>query len=65
LKGIAHLYTAKGKKVIRVDLSGRKPEQSTAAMLLGPSGYLRAPAMRKGSTFMVGFDEETYRKLLL
>ncbi len=34
-------------------------------MLMGPSGYLRAPAMRKGKAFMVGFNEDIYRKLLM
>jgi len=56
---------AKGKKVVHIELTWGKPDRTAAAMLLGPSGFLRAPAMRKGKAFMVGFDEETYRKLLL
>ncbi len=62
---MTHLYAAKGKKVVHIELTGGKPDKTAAALLLGPSGFLRAPAMRKGKSFMVGFDDDTYRKLLL
>ena len=29
--------------------------------MLGPTGNLRAPTVRKGTTLLVGFNEETYR----
>ena len=32
--------------------------------MLGPTGNLRAPSIRKGKTLLVGFDEESYEKLL-
>jgi hypothetical protein len=32
-------------------------------LLLGPTGNLRAPAIRKGRTLVVGFDEATYEKV--
>jgi hypothetical protein len=32
--------------------------------LLGPTGNLRAPAIRFGNTFVVGFNEELYGQLL-
>ena len=32
--------------------------------MLGPTGNLRAPTLRVGRTLLVGFDEETYRKVL-
>ena len=35
-----------------------------AGLLLGPTGNLRAPTLRKGRTLIVGFDEATYAKLL-
>ena len=38
-----------------------RPRRSTA--LHGPTGNLRAPALRKGRTLVIGFDEETYRKV--
>ena len=33
--------------------------------LLGPTGNLRAPALRVGKTLLVGFSEEVYREQLL
>ena len=34
------------------------------AHMLGPTGNLRAPTIKKGKTLLVGFDEESYEKLL-
>jgi arsenate reductase-like glutaredoxin family protein len=34
-----------------------------AELLLGPTGNLRAPTLRKGKLLCVGFSEETYRQL--
>ena len=28
----------------------------------GPTGNLRAPTLRKGTTLLVGFNEETYQE---
>ncbi|MGH7365717.1 MAG: ArsC family (seleno)protein [Candidatus Rokuibacteriota bacterium] len=65
LDGVDELYVARGKKVERVDLKRAKPDRATLlGLLLGPTGNLRAPTLRKGRTLIVGFEEETYRKLL-
>jgi len=32
--------------------------------MLGPTGNLRAPTLRRGSTLLVGFNEGVYRKTL-
>jgi hypothetical protein len=51
--------------VVRVDLRAEKPDrQALRALLLGPTGNLRAPTVRKGRTLIVGFDEQTYAELL-
>ena len=40
------------------------PDKDTLlSHLLGPTGNLRAPAIRKGKTLYVGFNEEAYREL--
>jgi arsenate reductase-like glutaredoxin family protein len=60
-----HLYVAKGKKVIHVDLDRERPrEADLLSLLLGPSGNLRAPTMRKGKTVIVGFEESMYKEVL-
>ena len=65
LRDVDELYVTKGKRVIRVDLRGaRPPKAELLALLLGPSGNLRAPTIRKGRTLVVGFDEPTYAGLL-
>jgi len=66
LAGIWHLYAAKGKKVLHFDLRKDTPgrDELTKA-ILGPSGYLRAPAAHRGTSLMVGFDEATYSELFL
>jgi hypothetical protein len=35
-----------------------------AAHILGPTGNLRAPTIRKGKTLPVGFNKEAYRQVL-
>jgi arsenate reductase-like glutaredoxin family protein len=65
LEGVDELYVAKGKKIAHVDLRKAKPDRATLlGLLLGPTGNLRAPTLRKGRTLIVGFEEETYKKLL-
>ena len=45
--------------------SALEPDRATLlGLLLGPTGNLRAPTLRKGRTLIVGFEEETYEKLL-
>jgi arsenate reductase-like glutaredoxin family protein len=65
LDGVDELYVARGKKVQHVDLKQGRPDRATLlGLLLGPTGNLRAPTLRKGKTLIVGFEEETYKKLL-
>jgi arsenate reductase-like glutaredoxin family protein len=65
LEGVDELYVAKGKKVEHVDLRKARPDRATLlGLLLGPTGNLRAPTLRKGRTLIVGFEEDTYKKLL-
>ena len=65
LKNVDEIYAAKGKQVVHVDLRRDKPPKAgLLAVLLGPTGNLRAPTVRKGRTLIVGFDESTYKRLL-
>ena len=55
---------AKGKKVVTFDLRKDLPDDETLlAHLLGPTGNLRAPTLRRGKTLYVGFSEDAYREL--
>ena len=65
LKGVDELYVAKGTRVVHLHLRRDKPPRAELlGLLLGPTGNLRAPALRKGRTLVVGFDETTYKRVL-
>jgi arsenate reductase-like glutaredoxin family protein len=65
LKGVDVLIAARGKKVERLDLEAGRPDKATVErLMLGPTGNMRAPTLRVGRTLIVGFDEETYRRVL-
>lgn len=62
--GADTLYATKGKKVIHLDLKKAKPpKEELLALMIGPSGNLRAPTIVKGKTLLVGFDEQTFAEL--
>jgi arsenate reductase-like glutaredoxin family protein len=59
------IYASKGKQVIHLDLRKEKPDRAALlGLLLGPTGNLRAPTLRKGRTLVVGFDEASYAAVL-
>ena len=63
-KTVSRIVVAKGKKLVTFDLKKDKPDDETlAAHLLGPTGNLRAPTVRRGRTLYVGFHEDAYREL--
>jgi hypothetical protein len=65
VKDADQLYVAKGPKVVHLDLKRERPDRATLlGLLLGPSGNLRAPTLRRGRTLLVGFDESTYKTVL-
>jgi arsenate reductase-like glutaredoxin family protein len=65
LKDVDELYVAKGSKVVHLDLKKGRPDRATLlGLLLGPSGNLRAPTLRKGRILLVGFDAPTYKAVL-
>ena len=65
VRDVDEIYSAKGKNVVHLDLKRDQPDADTLAeLLIGPTGNLRAPTLRKSRTLIVGFNEETYRELL-
>jgi hypothetical protein len=65
LAGVDELYAMKGKRVVHVDLKKGRPDRAALLeLLLGPTGNLRAPTLRKGRTLLVGFDEGAYKQVL-
>lgn len=59
------IHAARGKNVVSFDLLRQQPtDDELAAAILGPTGNLRAPAIRKGRALLIGFGDEVYTKLL-
>jgi len=57
------VLVAKGKKILRFQLTDGVDDDALAAAVLGRSGTLRAPAMRVGKSFLVGFHEAGYTEV--
>ena len=58
------LVAAKGKKMTTIDLQSAPPADDVlAALMLGPTGNLRAPIMRVGQTILVGYNDQTFNEI--
>jgi arsenate reductase-like glutaredoxin family protein len=58
------LVAAKGKKVTRLDLTQEQPSEAVlAALLLGPTGNMRAPTLRIGQTLLIGYNEQAFAEV--
>ena len=65
LDGMDRFLAIKGKRVVSFDLEKDRPDDATLlAHLIGPTGNLRAPTARIGTTLVVGFNEDTYKEIL-
>ncbi|MBI2687531.1 MAG: hypothetical protein HYX27_14555 [Acidobacteria bacterium] len=62
-RGAREIVSAKGKLVKRL-LTKDADDDAIAALIIGPSGNLRAPAFLTGKRLVVGFEEGAYRELL-
>jgi arsenate reductase-like glutaredoxin family protein len=55
------IIVSKGTKVVTFDMKKDPPDDATLmAHLIGPTGNLRAPAILKGKTLLIGFNEGAY-----
>jgi len=59
------IYVAKGSKLVHIDVKKDRPDAAALkALVIGPTGNLRAPCVRIGRTMLIGFSEEAYLKVL-
>jgi hypothetical protein len=61
---VSVIHVARGQKVVTIDMKDPPDDDTLVGYLLGPSGNLRAPTIRKGKTLYVGFSAETYKDLV-
>ena len=65
LRKVTRVVAMKGKKVADYDLKrDPPPEKELLEAILGPTGNLRAPAVRFGKTLVVGFQDETWKSVM-
>ncbi|HXD87014.1 MAG TPA: ArsC family (seleno)protein [Urbifossiella sp.] len=65
LEGIQTLTAMRGARIETFDLKNDRPDDTALmAKLIGPSGNLRAPTARIGSTLLVGYNPEAYKRAL-
>jgi arsenate reductase-like glutaredoxin family protein len=59
LDGVRELYVAKGRNVLRFDMTKERPsDEELLDLMLGRSGKLRAPTLRAGEKLVVGYTAE-------
>ncbi len=63
VKDADRLFIASGKKILEFTPDDETREAIMKKML-GRTGNLRAPTIRKGNSFFIGFNEEMYTNLL-
>jgi arsenate reductase-like glutaredoxin family protein len=65
-RNATRIVAMRGKNIVTLEMDAKHPvdDETLLAHLLGPTGNLRAPTMRVGKTLLVGFNAETYRKML-
>ena len=57
------IWVTKGKRLIRFEPASSASDDDIAAVILGRSGTLRAPAILTNRVFMVGYSEDAYTEL--
>ena len=60
-KQASKIIVAKGKKIS--EFAGGKAGKDVLDAMLGPTGNLRAPTIRKGKTIVVGFNDEVFEQV--
>jgi len=62
---VDQIFASKGSRKVHFDLRKEKPsEAELLAVMLGPTGNLRAPTIKRGRTLLIGFDPDNYAKVL-
>jgi len=64
-RGMRTVVVSKGTRVATFDLrADRIADSDLAAVIMGPTGNLRAPTLKAGTTLLVGFNAEAWDRVL-
>ena len=59
------VWAAMGKKIVHFNLKKDDPtDEDLVKIMIGPSGNLRAPTLRRGKKIFVGFHDEELHTFL-
>jgi arsenate reductase-like glutaredoxin family protein len=61
---VDRVIATKGKKRTEIDMRQKPSDDEVIALLLGPTGNIRAPLIRVGKTLVAGFDPDVYTSAL-
>jgi arsenate reductase-like glutaredoxin family protein len=65
MQTVSRVIAVKGKKVLDFSLKkNQAPAEDLMSAVIGPSGNLRAPAIRRGKTLVVGFHPDAYGEVV-
>jgi arsenate reductase-like glutaredoxin family protein len=65
MQTVSRVIAVKGKKVLDFSLKKNQAlDDGLMSAVIGPSGNLRAPAIRKGKTLVVGFHPDAYGEVI-
>ncbi len=60
----SRVLVARGRRLVELDMKRDNPDDETlCGLILGRSGTLRAPAIRRGKTLIVGFHPQAFERL--
>lgn len=60
------LWVMKGRKLVSLEMRKDRPsDDELRKLLIGPSGNLRAPTIRRGTKLFVGFSDDAFEGHLL
>lgn len=66
LDGVSQLYVTKGRQILHFDLTRDAPSREELLdLVMGRSGKLRSPAIRTGTTLIVGYTPGLLEATLL
>lgn len=66
LEGVTQVYVTRGRKILHFDLANDPPPtEELLGLVMGRSGKLRSPAIRTGTTLLVGYTPELLETTLL
>jgi arsenate reductase-like glutaredoxin family protein len=63
-KRVKTIVATRGQQVVRIARRDKPTDDELLAVLLGPTGNLRAPAAVVGDVLVVGFNPEVYAEVL-